>query len=530
MNLPIRRPGSPPPMRLDARVDFTGGLNLTLDRFTLADNESPDMVNVDVQRRGGIQSRKVVAQWGNDQAWSGADITRLFNHVDAVGGAPQLLVATAGASWYGTGGAWSTLVASGTITDHCQLNNVSYLANNSGVGSTWDGSTHTALTDVSPSGGPTAFQDDYAAPSGSHFPRAKLCAQHLGYVWAADILEDTTRYASRVRVSHPNDGGSWAENDYVDVGLGDGEAIQRLVPFRDHLLVIKETSTWAIYGYDRATFTPVKLSSDVGATNYHAVEASPEAIWIFSADRGLYVWNGQQMTWAFEKLYPYLRDGLFKESTLDEVQIGWVRDRLWVRIEEADDSVSTFPLDPQLGAWTRYDLDVTTFATYVDANGNPTYVASTGASDHVIQLEQDGTQDDFGDGVVDVESSYTTGWMDGGNPFVPKRWKRPEFVVRAASDHAIQIDVFADYDSADVFSQFQLDVESMTSSSGMLWGVGLWGSGLWGGPEGVSDVVMRGGSIGGTGRALALKLNGPTSVQWEVRAMTLKYRPKNIRS
>ena len=37
--------------------DFTGGLNYRADAFQLADNESPDMQNVDVDPRGGFSSR-----------------------------------------------------------------------------------------------------------------------------------------------------------------------------------------------------------------------------------------------------------------------------------------------------------------------------------------------------------------------------------------------------------------------------------------------------------------------------------------
>lgn len=37
--------------------DFTGGLNLRADQFQLARNESPDMLNVEIDPRGGIFSR-----------------------------------------------------------------------------------------------------------------------------------------------------------------------------------------------------------------------------------------------------------------------------------------------------------------------------------------------------------------------------------------------------------------------------------------------------------------------------------------
>jgi hypothetical protein len=37
--------------------DFTGGLNLRADQFQLKRNESPDMLNVEVDPRGGLFTR-----------------------------------------------------------------------------------------------------------------------------------------------------------------------------------------------------------------------------------------------------------------------------------------------------------------------------------------------------------------------------------------------------------------------------------------------------------------------------------------
>ena len=41
------------PYRYDERADFTGGLNLRADQFNLGVSESPTLLNVDVDPRGG---------------------------------------------------------------------------------------------------------------------------------------------------------------------------------------------------------------------------------------------------------------------------------------------------------------------------------------------------------------------------------------------------------------------------------------------------------------------------------------------
>ena len=49
----MARPG----FKLEMLQDFSGGLNLRSDQFNLAPSESPAMLNVDVDPRGGIKMR-----------------------------------------------------------------------------------------------------------------------------------------------------------------------------------------------------------------------------------------------------------------------------------------------------------------------------------------------------------------------------------------------------------------------------------------------------------------------------------------
>ena len=49
----MARPG----FKLDMLQDFSGGLNFRSDQFNLASSESPKMLNVDVDPRGGIKMR-----------------------------------------------------------------------------------------------------------------------------------------------------------------------------------------------------------------------------------------------------------------------------------------------------------------------------------------------------------------------------------------------------------------------------------------------------------------------------------------
>jgi hypothetical protein len=51
------------PIEIEEQRDFTGGLNLKDDLYNLADNESADLQNVDIDRRGGFGVRRGVRPW-----------------------------------------------------------------------------------------------------------------------------------------------------------------------------------------------------------------------------------------------------------------------------------------------------------------------------------------------------------------------------------------------------------------------------------------------------------------------------------
>ena len=75
--------------KLEVLEAFTGGLNLRSDQFNLNDNESPDLLNVVVDPRGGIRQRDGVDR-RNTTALS-ADVQGIWAlYTD--GGTTQLMV------------------------------------------------------------------------------------------------------------------------------------------------------------------------------------------------------------------------------------------------------------------------------------------------------------------------------------------------------------------------------------------------------------------------------------------------------
>jgi len=67
--------------RYDEKSDFRGGLNLRADQFNIGENESPAMLNVEVDPRGGVRRRNGVTKVN---ATALADeIISLFTHYES---------------------------------------------------------------------------------------------------------------------------------------------------------------------------------------------------------------------------------------------------------------------------------------------------------------------------------------------------------------------------------------------------------------------------------------------------------------
>ena len=125
--------------------------------------------------------------------------------------------------------------------------------------------------------------------------------------------------------------------------------------------------------------------------------------------------------------------------------------------------------------------------------------------------------------------------------------------MSGVSTHIIQAHIYFDYDDASAAKTLQLNVVGDTSTTNLVWDDDdgsapyvvtsdpttnhsadsgfLWDSKQWAAQSAATqDEIIRGGTIGGTGRSVAINFVGPTDVQWEIRGFTLKYLAKKPRS
>lgn len=542
--------------------DFTGGLNLRADVFNIGKNESPDLLNVDIDPRGGVAMRAGSEEM-NTRSLTGSSYEphRLY-HWRRSSPNQQLLFA------------FNNKVHFATETDFTDLNittsnshgaefaqwigETDYLYIAAGESTTsykWDGSTATALSDPAPSN----WADDLLSPTTGYMPKAEHIAEHVDRIWVAQTEENGVGHPDRVRWSHPLFPEAWRENDFIDV-VGGGSGIRALVPFSNHILVFKDHAVFAIYGYNEATFQLVPITRELGTYSSKTVAVSEQAVYFFSWPDGLFAYDGTRIQDVFAPLRPLIERNEINRAALDSVHVNWMTRRIFLSmpigndpivIEDYDDTsgdgatyddfdlkydglerpiaaTSTFVYDPSVGkngAWTRYSLAngyaLVCGVDYTTPLGvNAGYFTSP-VNDYVMRFNDTLATDDIEEVATNFESFYTAAWQDLGQPQAKKFWRAPEFIVTNRNEsYALNVNVFHDWNTLTSNRTFNLSYSSSSDLSSPF-NVDQW-------TELYGSEVVRGDTLG-SARSVQVRFGSSGGVKWGVNGIVYRYSFRKVR-
>jgi hypothetical protein len=551
--------------RYEEKSDFKGGLNLRADQFNIAYNESPAMLNVEVDPRGGVRRRDAVTKV-NATALDN-EIISLMSHYEA--GTNQVLVATLDLAttksqiFYNadaTGDFTGPIQISSinayfdtaqppqhvTFNDNTYIVNGVMLHNDSGVTTSaamkWDGATATALIpDIDGSAG--------------HFPCARYATTWAEHVWVAYTLESGTTYKNRVRFSAVNDAENWTASDYIDIDIGeDGDHITAIIPDADRLLVFKQNSIYAIYGFSRDTWEVRNITRTTGCREGTQPVAATAGVFFWYAEEGIHLISYDDVAWVFERIKPAMTYDVGQPAmTLDTPpSIMWFDERLWVSVDyQSDDNISgssqsnrrnVFIWDPSLGptgSWTRHDSNARSLLAYRPSGGTHLGIAVTSnittvaSFDRISRLDQNYDYDDYVGAVSEINSFYHTGWFVGNRPTFPKRWGKTRTVVLSDNNCVIVMYVYKNYDPSTALVGYSKTLTGLDSPA--LWDAETsdWDSAEWQ-PEGTSDKYAFGRwPTIGTAQAISLRFSvspaAATRGKWGITSVVSMYRTRRLR-
>lgn len=533
-------------IRVLRQDDFTGGLNLRADQFQLAPNESPRMLNVEIDPRGGVFQRGAMRDIARDimaSGWQPEGLHPFYAEDHYLMLTTGKVGATNGKVLYSTGSSFSDLsvpVSERHGASFASWGDDLYIATGiDTVSYRWSTQPTLTLTALTASG-PT-WQNSYTSGlSGVHMPKAKHAVTHAGKLFVANTYENSVHQGDRIRWSHPNSPGNWAENDYIDINTG-SSGITGLAVFAGHLIVFKQNAVFAIFGYDSDTFQVVEISRTLGVVTPHSIAVTERGVYFFSYPDGLMFYDGEKITDVFEPIRPAIESGYISSAPIDGVYVNYINRRIWVSVPYSESGTPTSPTtvfvyDPSIGrdgSWLQFstfdDKGAAGGCTFVTTEGSTVHVAVHPTLPVVMEVDIYGNSYDRVDGSTNNQftSRYRTRWLDAGSYSEKKMFRRPDVVAKQSPvPSAIEVKIYGDYEEADNGEIKRYTIDIPASGNGMVWGFSDWAE-FWGAPNPGSQVVT-GRSIG-LARSIQLEFVGTPGVTWGVSSYTLKYNPRRIK-
>jgi hypothetical protein len=529
--------------------DFTGGLNLRSDQFQLSNSESPEMLNVEIDPRGGVFSRGGMVRI-NDTAvsfngsWAPQKLTPFY------GATPHVMLTTTTKVYKSTGSNFSLLQwnNAGTPTDVTSNSShgaclavwgdTLYIATGSAAtagGYRWQ-TTNTYATTLTVSGtNPQAWQAYGDAPAGK-IPQAEHLCVHANKMFAANTTEGGVAHPNRVRWSHEFIPDNWKQDDYIDINAG-GSGIQGMVVANGQLIIFKPNAIFLLYGYDSTNFQIIELSSSLGCQNHHAMCATDTGVYFYALNRGLFFTDGNGIVDIFKNIRPIIDLGYVPNSDAEDFSVSWVGGRVWLSAAYSTSgtlpttSTVNFVFDPSLGAWTLHQTtDGKGLVGGCDfrATGNAAYRLFIHPTlPRVLDVDKyDLATDNIAGTAVGFSSYYRTKWFDGGTYLQKKMFRRPDIVMKEAEvSQQVNVKIYHDFDEADANFRREFNIEQPNSTTS-LWGSALWDVALWS-TGAVSSVIKTGKNLG-MAKTVQLKFTGQSGQPWGINSIGYKFNSRRV--
>jgi len=563
--------------RYEEKADFKGGLNLRADQFNIAYNESPALLNVEVDPRGGVRRRDAVTKV-NATALTD-EIVSLFTHYES--GQNQILASVNPSTAPSTTEMYWNENASGDFSGPMDRTTGTLVFSGSqpATGVTFNGYTYivngSMLAAPHATGSAVKWHGDNTLPgsypgfmtpdldgSAGHFPCARYTTTWAEFVWVAyteELIDGTQK--NRVRFSAVNDAENWTATDYIDIDIGeDGDHITAIIPDADRLLVFKQNSIYAIYGFSRDSFEVRNITRSTGCREGTQPVAATAGIFFWYAEEGIYLISYDEVAWVFERIKPAMTYDVGQPAlTLGTPpSMMWFDERLWVSVDyQSDDNIAgssqnnrrnVFVWDPSLGptgSWTRHDINARSLLAYRPSGDTHLGIAATSgftapaSFDRISKLDQNADYDDYVGAVAEINSFYHTGWFAGNRPTFPKRWGKTRTVLLSDNNCVLVMYVYKDFDPSTALIGYSKTLTGLGTVA--LWDTAQWDDDDSTSPyyatwdaEGTSDryLFTRWPTVG-TAQAISLRFSvtptPSTRGKWGVTSIVNMYRTRRLR-
>lgn len=545
------------------KSDFTGGLNFRADQFQLAENESPYLMNMEIDPRGGMFTRAGI-QFKHTNPVGVSQTTwnpkSLFFY-DETGG--RLIMLSTGENGdpgevhWSLGSNFTRLNLSSGVLNVSNPNGASFTQ--------WEDTLYfvagynninaykwvypNANADTLIPSGPTWQQ--YELPTPGYFPRASIVRAHANKMFVADTYENGYHYPNRLRWSHEGLPESWNQDDYIDINAG-GEGIRGLAIVDGQLLIFKPNAVYLLMGYDVDNFQLVEISTIHGIEYPQQVAEGDGGAYFFDFPKGLFFYNRNGLQDVFLRLSPIIVDDEINTGALDKITCSFVNQRLWLSMpyNPAPDtsppaySCVNFVFDQSIGKYGAYTMFQTadgfglvSGCDYKDSSDNNWHLMVHPTQEFVSYVDVFGNvEDDVRSGGTTVNqlfpTSYITSWFYDDRYVQDKTFVGPNYVMKEVeASTTIDVNIYYNFDSSTSFRSQTITLSPVTT--GALYGTGTYGASTYG-TSTVGPTLYKAGRLGRC-KAIQLEFNGPITAYatpgraWGVNSIAYKFKRRNIK-
>jgi hypothetical protein len=481
------------------QTDFSGGVDTKAAPYLLAKNEARDARNVVSTARGSVRKRDGNQTFVSTFAGAPATLTSLF----AAQAAATVLIATGAAKIYsiGTGGVAADITGAATLTSGLRWEWVEapasggqgplYGVNGTDTPKQWTGAGNVA---------------DWTATSGT-VPNGRFMLYVGNRVIVAGMPGDPSAVAA-CAIGDPRNwstGGGAANGWLVRLDPNDGDAITGLGTIGPYVLVFKRSKTYVIQ--DTETGANRRIDATTGCVAHRTITETPNGTYYLTADKGVYVTNGNWSRKLSDKIDPTLAGIVAAQR--QNAAATFFNDHYYLAVCTSGTTNNlTVDYDTVNQSWWFHSNTVNQFARWRPGSGVELYAAQAAAA-IVDKCYVPGVLQDNG---VNFTAYWLGPWITFDQPFRRKR-------IRGIHvDGTGILDAYIAKDFALGETLVRGDIFSYAAATSTFGGTGTFGGdGVFGDAPAESERLLP--TLGVT-RAFSFKAQSTSAQPMEMDALT----------
>jgi hypothetical protein len=480
-------------------VDFSGGINTKAAPYLVGKNECRDARNVVTTSRGSVRKRDGNQTFCSTFTGSPANLFSLY----AAQAAATVLIATGGTKVYSvsTGGVATDITGAATLTANLRWEFVEapasggqgplYGVNGTDTPKQWTGSGNIA---------------DWTAASGT-VPNGKYLLYVGNRVIVAGVPSDPSGvYACAI--GDPRNwstGGGAAGGWVVRLDPNDGDAITGIGTVGPYVLVFKRSKTYVIQ--DTETGANRRIDATTGCVAHRTITETPNGTYFLTADKGVYVTNGNWARKLSDKIDPTLANIVAAQR--GNAAATFLNNHYYLSICTSGATNNlTVDYDTTTESWWFHSNTVNQFARWRPGAGVELYAAQAAAA----VLDKCYVAGVLQDNGVNFAAYWLGPWITFDQPYRRKRLRGIHV------DGTGVLDAYIAKDFANAETLVKSDIFAYSGATSTFGGTGTFGGdGIFGDAPAESEQLLP--TLGVT-RAFSFKAQSVSAQPLELDALT----------